>query len=720
MALEVCPEAAKSEGKGQSHSRSKSELDLDSLREQVTCSLCHQLFKEPKLLPCFDLVCCDCLKQHASVVVSENEDGVGPSSRYTMECPKCQVELTVPDGRVEMYQTSLVTCDLVDVYTTLAENKVICGNCRDEQAVEYCEVCKVFQCKICTQIHERWPGYSSHKRVPIDQLTSRSILKDTQVTGKPEIARTCLIHVGEKVKMYCETCQELVCSDCTFVAHKDHTCEAVTEDLLQEHRSMMIVSLNTLAKTLQCLDEVTSSFVTSNEHLNRQTSEAKAQIETTFCEAQQGLNIRKQELLSEVDEHVRQPAAYLQSYNKHLELLRKQVLRSKDFLQQNLEHCSPTGLLSVERTVLKQIGELKKEVNDLKPVEEELLTLSFKRDKHTEEAIFSIGEVEFKLNPALMMEQSERTDSIHRKWSLELSLNLEVENSSSRPLLHSPQNTVVIETQKVSGIPVRVIEGIMRPSGITVTNNIVVCEFGTHQVSVLDQEGHVLRTIGSKGDRKGCFLYPQSVTMDREGKMLITDSNYRVQLFNKHGKFLRSVGKKGNKELSFRDPLGLAIGKKNQIFVCERENHRIQVLNRDLSFHSFIGKRGTGPGEFNHPTDVAVDKKGHLYVVDSYNHRIQVLTEDGTFVGAFGSKGSKPGELNCPSHICVDLDSYVYVTEIRNCRISSFRNDGTFMQAFGQKGHRLGELIEPRGIAVDHNRVLYVSDFGNNRIQVFK
>ena len=718
----------------ESNLHGKSDLDLESLRKQVTCPLCHTLFKEPKLLPCLDLVCFACLEEHTSVAVSKGEDGAYSSSEHALKCPKCQLQFNVPTGGVNVYQTSLVTSDLVDLYMALSENKVICGSCRESPAVEFCEVCNAFACTYCSQTHERWPEFSSHKRLALDQLTSQSfgnVLRSAEVLGKTEIVPTCSVHSDQRLKLYCETCQELICNDCILIAHKEHVYDTITSNMLQDHRTKMVESLNMLAKLLQFLDESAGSAITTSGHLSRQTSEAKVQIETAISEIQQGLTARKEELLKEVDEHARQPVAYLEDYNTHLESLRKQVLSSKDFLQQNLEHHGPTGLLSVERTVLKHVEELEKDVNKMEPVLGEILTLSLKRNEHTEEAIASLGEVVIKMNPAFTTDNQPRarSDSFRRKHSLmftqsELSLSDELVSTSSEdqpPFLHSPQSTLVIEMQKVSGIPVRTIEGVVRPSGITVTDHIAVCEFGTHHVSILDQRGHLLRLIGGKGDRRGYFLYPHSLSVDTDGKMLVTDTNYRIQLFNKHGKFMKSVGKKGSRELCFQDPAGIAIGTQSQVFVCERENHRIQVLNRNLSFRSFIGKRGTGPCEFNHPSDVAVDKEeGYLYVVDGYNHRIQVLKEDGTFVYAFGSKGSKPGELNCPSHVCIDPDGYVYVTEIRNSRISSFRSDGTFMKTFGRRGHGLGELIEPRGIAIDQNRVLYVSDFGNNRIQIFK
>lgn len=277
---------------------------------------------------------------------------------------------------------------------------------------------------------------------------------------------------------------------------------------------------------------------------------------------------------------------------------------------------------------------------------------------------------------------------------------------------------------KILGVGIRTIEGLQLPGGIYVNGknqNLIVCEFGSHEVNIYDQRGSVLCKIGSKGTTNGQFLYPQKVSITHRGDLVVTDSMNRLQLLTAQGKWLRSVGLTGSGHLQFRDPVGVAVGTNHRFYICERENHRIQVLNQDFSYHKIIGKRGNRDCEFNSPSDLIADGRGFLYIADCWNHRIQVLNEDGVFIREFGCKGSNPGELNWPSHICIDADeALIMVTEIRNHRVSVFQTNGQFVKCFGRKGSGLGQLYKPRGIAMDCNKMIYICDCSNNRIQVFK
>ena len=40
---------------------------MRNLTKQVTCSICLETFKDPKIISCFHMFCCECLEKHARV-----------------------------------------------------------------------------------------------------------------------------------------------------------------------------------------------------------------------------------------------------------------------------------------------------------------------------------------------------------------------------------------------------------------------------------------------------------------------------------------------------------------------------------------------------------------------------------------------------------------------------------------------------------------------------
>ncbi len=757
---------------------------LESLKAKITCPRCHELYSEeartPKLLPCLHHVCKPCLeaiihpsspKQSAELEIGSAEEATPPmasSSCFSLKCPQCDhVSHSEQGDNTKVFQTSLVMCELVDVYTLVlkcSEGEVNCERCvKEVMAVEYCYNCATFACDFCCQVHERWSGYSSHRIVPVGEL--RKSLEDFSLSNGKDV--DCSIH-HLKLRLYCETCQELICSDCTVRPHQGHSFDLITDELIVAHKTKIRQSLESLSELVELLEKQASSVRSQRECIDERVANTTEEISSAFGKVQEALDRRKTDLISQVEESAKEPRTRLGERGHYLRTLQDQISRCQEFVGECLESNSVTGILSVKQTISRHIETVVHQVKQISSVNEEL-SLQFRSRKELLKLASCFGRVDCHAGP--LVEESSSWSSrrnsemsctsslVGHSWeslssqvlhpfcrslflhSEHLYINTDLElssdsmsqdhfefssSSAEQSLLgstHTERSLSIsspLKVPKFFGIAVRTIEGVRRPSGIALTSHILVTEFGQHQVSIFDYQGQKLRNYGVKGHRKGQFMFPHSIAVDQEGKLLVTDVNYRVQMLSTNGRFNKSVGSKGRGKLQFRDPTGIAIGTGPRVFVSERENHRIQILNSDLSFNTIIGKRGDGPGEFNFPSGIAVDGRGYLYVADTYNHRVQVLTEEGTFVVQFGSKGSEPGKLNYPSHVCADLDGFVYVSEIKNHRVSVFLSTGEFLMAFGLEGNKLGQLIEPRGLAIDANRMLYVCDFGNNRIQVFK
>ena len=732
----------------------------------------------------------------------------GTSTSVT--CPQCKKLSVLSEGGAEQLQTSVKVQETLSMFRALesfhGEAGPQCQQCRDEvsaKAVAFCESCSNFICNDCHTAHRRWSTYSSHcvtmlkenndtetKTEPEPTSHAQSVSPTTSITqtlrkslqSKPVY---CSKHTEEKLKFYCSTCQELVCSDCTVITHRDHSVLSV-EEVLPNHKARMIQALNALSSFSQLADESAGTILSGKEAITKEVSQAKKQITDAFATLEEIVKTRKGELLSKVDEVTFEPLQKLQACSEQVESLRGQIITSQEFLRENLDHKGSTAMLSIERTVMHHIQQLCNSLQQVElPQEKSAVAVEF-HDRGIETLFTEFGEVTLRMIeelPPLPLIESESDNStmptsssplpsesqndssfLINSFTSRLVDSLTVRRGSNMFRGHGPRTPrrmssfIEIEREEVStcstdssslpcsddlssielsmssdtsksnckivGVGIRTIEGLQLPGGISVNDrnqNLIVCEFGSHEVNIFDQHGSIQRKIGTKGSTNGQFLYPQKSSITHKGELVITDSVNRLQLFTGQGKWLRSVGLTGSGQLQFRDPVGVAVGTNHRFYICERENHRIQVLNQDFSFHKIIGKRGNGDCEFNSPSDIIADGRGFLYVADCWNHRIQVLNEDGVFIREFGYKGGNPGELNWPSHICVDADeALIMVTEVRNHRVSVFQTNGQFVKCFGRKGSGLGQLYKPRGITMDFNKMIYVCDCGNNRLQVFK
>ncbi|KAI8493586.1 hypothetical protein Bbelb_285070 [Branchiostoma belcheri] len=133
----------------------------DQIREELSCSICLELFTRPKMLPCQHTFCQDCLQDHAS-------------RRTPFQCPNCRLQVKLPsEGVVGLPDNRIVVnlCEMFQQQTTVSEetreqpqpgNR--CSFHPTEEVKLYCEQCQVPLCVDCVEKgHEGHPTMSIKK-----------------------------------------------------------------------------------------------------------------------------------------------------------------------------------------------------------------------------------------------------------------------------------------------------------------------------------------------------------------------------------------------------------------------------------------------------------------------------------------------------------------------------------------------------------------------------
>jgi DNA-binding beta-propeller fold protein YncE len=136
-------------------------------------------------------------------------------------------------------------------------------------------------------------------------------------------------------------------------------------------------------------------------------------------------------------------------------------------------------------------------------------------------------------------------------------------------------------------------------------------------------EGKVLMTLGKPGVRGNppeALTDPTDVVTDpKNGDVYVTESHTdvtdpnlvgRISVFDQKGKFLRTIGKTGTGPGEFRTPHAVVFDSKGRLIVADRHNHRVQILTKE-------GKFLTEYDEFGRVSGLAVDKNDVIYAADS-------------------------------------------------------------------------------------------------------
>ena len=735
------------------------EKALQKIQEQVTCGVCLEPYKQPRLLKCFHVYCEGCLQRLVR----------GGGEGQSLQCPQCRQDTPLPASGVPGLQGAFYIHYLSDIQDALkkvsSSEQIMCNKCTKREAVGFCRTCG-FACQRCKELHQEWDEYKTHEFIDLETLTG------DVTTLVPPLKKTllCPKHTETKADLYCETCDKLICRDCIVRVHRDHQYDLVSESFAKQEK-VIVDSLKPVEEQIAVLERAVESVDTQCAAVVEQKTAVVAEIHTAMAHLRQALEARETELVGVAEQTAQQKLKTLAAQRDGFELQLGQLRSCQGFVEESRRTCSQGEILRMKSPLVKQVNDLtgsfKPQTLALAEQAEVVFAHSLPELVKTCQQFGKVYQGPQKCRTsgkgikvatrgqtaAVSVEALDREGEAYLRPVDSLRCELVASDGSSRvrgtvkrrnqniyDISYQPQVTgeyqlhILIEEHPILNrqftvtvlpnftAPANIIGDLNRPYGVAVREGgeVVVAEWVGHCVSIISGSGEK-KSFGTRGSGPGQFNYPEGVAIDTGGNILVADyNNHRIQKLSSTGKHLRTVGTRGNGPGQFSDPEGITVHPcTGKVYVADSGNHRIQVLNSDLTYSSSFGRKGSNNGEFNWPYDVSTDAEGNVYVADQNNHRIQVFTVDGVYLQQFGKEGEGEGEIKKPVSIAIDSGNMVYVGEWGNNRISIFSTDGEFIKSFGRGGKGPVEFSGPYGLAVDKRGTLYVSDFGNNRIHIF-
>ena len=737
---------------------------LKKLEEQLTCDICLDLYTNPKILPCFHSFCQQCLEGLPLDALENNY----------ITCPTCRhrTQLPQPIG-VAGFPAAFQVNNLMDVHNLMIKvsgsQQVTCDNCIITDAIGYCKECTKLLCQECINVHKKFSAIADHKITNINEVaTSASQLLPVKQEMK------CSIH-NEPLKIFCGTCEELICHDCTVRIHRYHDYDLVS-DCYPKDCQKLEASLKSVCDKVTAVIEVLTALTKKENEIREEGEVIKEEIHVMVEEMIDVLRRSEKQLNTDVDTVIDSKLQTLSEHKKSAEMRLRQLNDCQEFIEQILEIGNPQEIVISTKQMMDRVSHLIEQVNmeDLTPSEK--ANLHFNKNVDIITTLHHIGDV-ICLSPTVLQQckvkkiDRQHITTIDKTTSFPLSVQfpdsklLTVPRSSiycsvvpvgtTTPIIAtiattthpgvytihcSPVtnghhqvnvqiNDVLVESTSLmipfnphldNITPVRTIPELIGPFGVTTTDeHIIVSENGDNCVTVLDRDGKKVKSFSQENSGNINFVNPRGVAITSDKFILIGD-DHKIQKISMDGKRITSVGKQGDGPLDFNFPCGTSISSVTGCtYIADRDNHRIQVLNPDLTYSHTFGTKGSAKGQFNKPVSVAIDRQGLVYVADYNNHRIQAFTPEGQFLSQFGTKGSGPGQLNGPVGIAIDDNNLMYITDHWNNRVSMFTTDGQFVRSFGGQGSSVGQFNTPLGIAFDREGYLYVCDCSNNRVVVY-
>ena len=672
------------------------EKALQKIQEQVTCGICLEPYKQPKLLKCFHVFCEQCLQ---TLVRREGQ---------SLPCPACRKVTQLPVGGVSGLQGAFFHNTIIEIYNIMKSSSNSCPKHPGKEADLYCETCSQLICTVCLV-----PAHRDHQYDLLANAFAKQekVIVDSLKPVGEQIA--ALKRDVESVDIRCAA----VVEQKTAVVAEIHTAMAALRQVLEVRETELV------GQAEQTAQQKLKTLAAQRDGFELQLGQLRSChdfVEESRRTCSQG------EILGMKSPLVKQINDLTGSFKPEVLALAEQAdMRFAHSLPELAKTCQQFGRVYCHPVCTEKCRASGEGIKVA--TRGQMVTVSV-------EALDREGEAYLKPVDSLRCElvasdgSSRVRGTVNRGdqniYNISYQPQVTGEHQlhiliGEHPILNSPFTVTVLPNLTA---PANIIGDLKWPCGIAVREGgeVVVAEHDGHCVSVVSGNGEK-KSFGTRGSAPGQFNRPEGVAIDAGGKIIVADSgNHRIQQLSSTGKHLRTVGTLGSGPLQFKFPVGIAVHPQtHKVYVADCHNHRIQVLNSGLTYSSSFGRKGSNNGEFNYPHDFSTDRDGNVYVADHGNHRIQVFTADGVYLRQFGKKGEGEGELKHPVNIAIDSNNVVYVGESGNKRVSIFSTDGEFIKSFGRPGKCPVQFDGPLGLAVDKKGTVYVCDINNDRIQIF-
>ena len=717
---------------------------VEDLEKEITCTICHDHYTEPKVLPCCHYYCKQCLHQLTL------REGLGKP----FSCPECRKDTTLPEGGLDNLPTAFFVNRMKEVHSKLelAHGKVEakCEMCLEDKAEAFCRQCTKFICADCVRYHLMKAAFPTHKVSTLDELREGGA---QDIVPQEPTFKSCEVH-EQPMNMYCYDCKSLICLHCTVTAHRGHSYEFV-KVAAPEIKEKLIQQLNPLQESSGNMRCAMEGIQTTISEVEGQGEAVTKQIKTSYAQLRKTINDHEQELLVKVATTVEQKSSHLSEQREGLSLACAVVESVIDYTEHCVEHSADDEIMcmhtEIQSRINREIEEQLKEGKDLEPVEEvdlgvevncaeDLKLLCQTRAKimqlRIQYNITGDGLKSASINATSQFEVSiSLSNGMPVKRSRVVTCNLRSLSTSSTtecevgaiggnryriqytPTVRGRHELIVsVNGQEVAfpvfvsihptllGKPVRVITGVKEPYDIavTTTGNIVVTE--SKNVVLFDKNWKKLTNIDISRN-----LDPWGVAVDNTNGCMYISGQRKIIKFSPDFKLLGEfTGQEGTL-------YGYVAVVGDEVMVGEDSKKVVMVYTKDLKYVRQFGSHGDGPGQIR---GLSSDDTNNLYVSDYERECVHMFSNSGEFLHSIGHDQGGGGvkKLSSPWGVCV-VGQYVYVADRFGTCVSVFTTEGGYVTSFGQRGGNEGDFRSPNGVCVDKDGFVYVCDV--NRVQVF-
>ncbi|XP_070555073.1 tripartite motif-containing protein 3-like [Ptychodera flava] len=694
--------------------RTQSSKTLTKIDEDfLSCPICREQYKNPKILPCHHTFCAECLIKFTGKATE-------------LVCPTCKIPCQLSHEGVKGLKSSFFISSLLDIVCQGMPGRDnihgVCERCEENAASHRCVDCSLDFCQTCTKPHKTVPATKDHRVVALSNYHEQKFA-DIRL----DLMVYCRSHPEDVVEFYCDTCQVPVCLECTVVEHHIPKCshrklQEAADDYVEKLREMLTKLRVKEARSRASKFVAGDNIVMLRKHCLEEEQKIRGKADEIVRMIRREQHRLVEELTAKYDAELK--TAEMQIYESEMQY--SNICSVCRNIESNISHGSAIQLLSSKKDMVKRIEKLTKtETKAPEPPD----IVKFKAKSSIEESgVLGL------LQSNVSVPHCSVTNTPQELFTGG-SVDVIITTRDSTGKLVIPYEEVMAKVAKREGSweDLSVFDNRDGTHRVTVHGRVE----GTYRVTVaIDGEvvpgapfdilitKGLIRDIGKYGNDRCHFSCPIGIATNRHGDLVTCDrGNKRVHIIDTDGNF-----KSAFTFTHFENPTilyDIAISTENEYFMTDVGNNRVVVSDENGQLFRYFGQ-----AELKHPHGIAIsplddtvyvtDWDGKVSGTDKENsHCVRTFTSGGRHIRSFGKYGTKRGHFRGPAYLAINGQGMAFVSDYNNCRLWVISADCEFLCSIGSCGIEQGHLCGPFGVAIDSNGYLYIGEVTNQRVQKF-
>ena len=295
---------------------------------ELTCVICLEVFKDPRILPCVHSFCFSCL------------DGLLKKykSSKTICCPVCKATCPVPPGGVSNiknnYFLTNLSSRLLEKYKQTTDHGEIACSTDDciHLSVQYCTHGCGYLCNNCLKQHSKFRGNKNHNVIDLDDATNKDTIKLDEAADV-----YCTKHTRNIIDQYCVDCDFAACGTCLLQNHRQHNLVDM-EAQAKISRKCLENMLQKMDATIKFLDEQMASTDKHTKQATVDIEKAKGQITKEIDKMIAELNFQKKKIYMSLDQIEKQKDKVVMTARDGLQFNQTAMTSLKSYTESVLNH----------------------------------------------------------------------------------------------------------------------------------------------------------------------------------------------------------------------------------------------------------------------------------------------------------------------------------------------------------------------------------------------